>query len=332
MATTVNTAFSEFMRERVNLDAQDTRDARASRDWLMKQIEVIPENDPSFPRLYPEVNIHFGSFARRTKIRELDDIDILVGIGAVGTTYLDRDGWVELTVPEGIALRRFCHDGSAVLNSRRVVNLFVSTLSKVPQYANSELKRNGEAAVVNLTSYTWSFDIVPAFFTVPEPDGRTYYIIPDGNGHWKKTDPRLDHDRVQRINQVHDGNMLNPLRLMKYWNGRPTMPSIPSYLLECIVLSYYEAALNKASSYVDVEAVSLLAHISTAVTKPIYDPKRIQGDINELTWEERIAISARASTDANRAAEARRLEDAGNHRQAISRWREILGSHFPEFG
>jgi hypothetical protein len=137
-----------------------------------------------------------------------------------------------LSVPDGILLRGLCHENSNQLNSRKVINRFVSALKDVPQYEKSELGRNGSAAVLNLKSYTWSFDIVPGFFTTPEADNRTFYIIPDGNGHWMKTDPRIDKEKVTSVNQKHDGNVLNVIRTIKYWNRRATMPSMRPYLID----------------------------------------------------------------------------------------------------
>lgn len=332
MATTVNTAFSEFLSGRVNLDPDEVDGARRSRDWLMSQIDEIPTRMPEFPRLYSDVHIHYGSFARRTKIRDLDDLDMIIGISALGTSYLDTGSRVELTVPDGIALRSHCHDGGSLLNSRKIINLFIDYFREIPQYAKSELKRNGSAAVLNLTSYPWSFDIVPAFFTVPESDGRTYYIIPDGIGHWMKTDPRIDQARVSTVNQAHDGNALNAIRVMKYWNRRRTMVTMAPYVLECIVLDYYEQALSKASAYVDIALPGLFTHVSSAVLGAVYDPKRIQGDINLLSWDDRVSISARAQEDAQRAMEARRLEDGGNHRASIGVWRQVFGDGYPRYG
>ena len=41
MATTVNGAFSEFMRETVNLDQEKTKTARSSRDNLIDNIKDL---------------------------------------------------------------------------------------------------------------------------------------------------------------------------------------------------------------------------------------------------------------------------------------------------
>ncbi len=330
MATTVNEAFAEFMKNIVNLEPEITATARGSRDWLLQQIDLIPGRHPAFPKLYPEVHLHYGSFARRTKIRELDDVDLIVGLSALGTTYASSAAGVTLTVPDGIALRNYCHDGTNFLNSRKVINLFISYLSEVPQYSKADLKRNGSAAVLNLTSYDWVFDIVPAFFTTPEWDGRTYYIIPDGNGGWMKTDPRIDRDRTSEINQRHEGRILNLIRIIKYWNRRATMPTIPSYFLECLALQYYQNA-GSVSAYIDVELPGIFTFLSSAIYQSLNDPKQIQGDINTLTLDQRQAIAVKASADAVKAALARSQESGSQMSQSIGSWREIFGSEFPGY-
>lgn len=330
MATTVNDAFAQFMKDIVNLDADIVATARSSRDWLLRQLDSLPDSHSEFPKLYPEVHLHYGSFARRTKIRELDDVDLIVGLSALGTTYTSSLSGVELTVPDGIALRKYCYDGTNSLNSRKVINLFISYLSEIPQYNKAELKQNGSAAVLNLTSYDWVFDIVPAFFTAPEWDGRTYYIIPDGNGGWMKTDPRIDRDRTTEINQKHEGNILNLIRIIKYWNKRATMPTISSYFLECLILQYYQSA-SSASSYIDVELPGIFTYISSAIYQSLSDPKQVQGDINTLSWDQRQAIAVKASADASKAALARSQESANQMSQSIGTWREIFGSEFPGY-
>lgn len=79
MATTVNSAFSEFMKDIVNLDPDIVSAARASRDNLLENIAEF-DNQTDFFDLYDGFNVHFGSFARKTKCRELDDIDLMIGI------------------------------------------------------------------------------------------------------------------------------------------------------------------------------------------------------------------------------------------------------------
>ena len=78
MATTVNNAFSEFLRNSVNLDSEQTKTARISRDNLLTNIRSFSEDD--FFSINGTRSLNFGSFARHTKLRPLDDIDLMVCI------------------------------------------------------------------------------------------------------------------------------------------------------------------------------------------------------------------------------------------------------------
>jgi hypothetical protein len=213
-----------------------------------------------------------------------------------------------------------------------VINKFRNALSGIPQYEKADIGRRGVAAVLNLKSYTWSFDIVPGFFTAPESGGKTFYIIPDGKGHWMKTDPRRDRDRLSAVNRLHEGHALQAVRLVKYWNRRPTMPTIPSYLLECMIADYYGSRIQVASGYVAIEFGPILSHLQNAVFSDVQDPKGVQGNLNDLSLTDRLSISHRAATDSGRAAAARAAEQASVHQTSIMLWRDILGPDFPIYG
>lgn len=331
MAKTVITAFDEFLKEKVNLDSQISSSARSSRDWLIDQIHNFTNKDKDFPEFYKNIDIGFGSFARNTKKRELDDIDIMIGLSAQESTYSEYSDCIEITVPDSAtSLKNLCNDNSNILNSRKVINKFISNLKNISQYKKADINRNLQAAVLNLTSYTWSYDIVPCFFTKEDIYGKTYYLIPDGNGNWMKTDPRIDRDRVSTINQKFNGNVLNVIRIIKYWNKRPTMPSIQSYLLENMILNYYDTT-SSCSDYVDLEVPKILSYIHNNIFNSVYDPKGIQGDLNTLSWEDRKKISDRAYSDYNKAIEARNFENDKDQKSSINKWAEIFGGDFPKY-
>ncbi len=330
MVRTVNEAFDVFLTDHVNLDPDQTKSARESRDWLLSQIHLFPNKDYIFPRLYSEKDVFMGSFARRTKKRELDDIDIMIALNAEGSVYHEFDDRIEIYVSDAAyRLKALCLEKTNILNSRKIINKFISLLVQVPQYEKADIKRNMEAATLNLKSYPWTFDLVPCFFTQKDYFKKDYYLIPDGNGHWKKTDPRIDRQRVSDINQFHNGNVLNVIRLMKYWNKRPTMPSMSSYLIENMILNYYFIKLEKASKYVDLEIPEVLHYIKKEIFARVNDPKGIQGNINQLSPEEQDKISKRADKDYEKSLEARDLENKGQHQLSIIKWGEIFGSNFP---
>ena len=81
MAKTINEAFSEFMQNSVDLDPKDVVTARYSRDNLLENIGEL--DCRGFFRSYPDVNIQFGSFARKTKKRPLDHVPEKSNVGGL---------------------------------------------------------------------------------------------------------------------------------------------------------------------------------------------------------------------------------------------------------
>ncbi|MCD9546435.1 nucleotidyltransferase [Photobacterium carnosum] len=329
MPITVNASFTQFMANTVNLDSTKTTTARASRDFLKGKIAGLSDFFP----LFSDKDISFGSFARRTKIRPLDDIDMIFTLSAHGCTWEESfDGTVYLNTPtDSPEYKNYRHDNSYRLNSRKIINRFVSELSSISHYESADLHRNQNAATLKLTSYDWNFDIVPAFFTTEDADGKTYYLIPDGNGNWMKTDPRLDRQRVTDINQQCGGHVLNAIRAIKYWQRRTTMPSMPSYLLENLVLNYF-AEKGEASLLVDINIINVLQYIKDNIWWNVNDPKGIQGNLNTLSWDEKTKISRKAETDFNTALAAREFEKEEDHKKAIGEWRKVFGNDFPQYG
>ncbi|RLD59857.1 MAG: nucleotidyltransferase [Bacteroidetes bacterium] len=328
MAKTVNGAFTEFNKESVNLDPERTKKAITSRDWLIGQLKSLPDKVDNFPILYEGMSVKFGSFARKTKIRPLDDIDLILTFRAAGSTYLTHTYGqsYSLTVPESATdLRKLCNDDNT-LNSIKVVNKVVSSLDQIEHYKSAATHRRQEAATLQLISYEWNFDIVPAFYT-----DTGYYLIPDGSGGWKATDPRIDQNRVTTINQKHDGKILQLIRTIKYWNNYAQMPTIPSYLLENFVLNYFDSK-DKIDDYIDYNIKHFWYHLKTAIYNSVSDPKGFQTDLNYLTYDEKVKISEKAESTYNKACEAYEAElTEKNQEKAINKWRKIFGDNFPEF-
>ena len=164
MAKTINEAFSEFMQNSVDLDSKDVVTAKYSRDNLLENIGEL--DCRGFFRLYPDVNIQFGSFARKTKKRPLDDIDLMIGIAADNGKYYAEDPWNNIRIkasPTNFAQQECLNDDGVTLNSTKVLNLFKSKLENIRDYSRSEIHKNGEAVTLNLKTRAWAFDIVPWF-------------------------------------------------------------------------------------------------------------------------------------------------------------------------
>ncbi|MGL1103430.1 hypothetical protein ACSTLM_04475 [Vibrio parahaemolyticus] len=331
MAKQLSSAINEFLRAHVDLDSNQVKQGRTSRDWLLGQLESIAAKNATFPPRFGGQHRGFGSFHRNTKKQPLDDIDQMFCFSSYGDMYYSEFGsTVYITIDEdNLVYKRYASSqDSTKLSSIRIVNLIANSLSQIPQYSNSS-SRNSEAATLQATSYPWNFDIVPCFMTSEDASGNSYYLIPDGYGNWKKTDPRKDKERSSTVNQKNDKKVLQIVRLMKYWNKRPTMATMGSYLLENMILDYYET--NSATNYIDWDIKAVLSYISNNIFSVVQDPKGIQGNLNSLTFEQQVSIRKRANDDIARIQEAENYE-FGDPKRAINLWRIVFGDNFPTYG
>lgn len=334
MPKNINSAFSSFMKDFVNLDSDRTSIARSSRNWLIDQINLIESKNDDFPVLYKDKNIFFGSFARNTKIRELDDIDLMVCLKANGTTYNEYSTYtdnIELNVPNSYTiLKGLCHDNSNRLNSTKVINRFKKYIDSVPQYSSAETHKNMEALTLKLSSYEWNFDIVPCFLTSENSQGKSYYVIPDGKGYWKKTDPRIDRDNITTLNQSLDGNLLNVIRLVKYWNRKKSIGINSSYLLETMIINIYNQPNVTCSKWVDIEFLKVLNSLKLSIYNIVDDPKGIQGNLNTYSYSEKCKISNNISKYCTLSSEASNYESS-NIEECFKKWTDVLGDDFPDY-
>ena len=164
MATTVNNAFAEFMKEKVNLDQEKNKIARSSRDNLIDNIKGF-SGDSDFFVVYTDKILRFGSFERRTKIRPIDDIDLMLCLSGEGTrTYIQSGEVFYINGSDADSKNGLMTDNTNYLNSTKVINRFISKLSDLQDYSKAEMHKNHEAATLQLKSYTWNFDIVPCFY------------------------------------------------------------------------------------------------------------------------------------------------------------------------
>ena len=328
MAKTVGTAFAEFNKHYVNLIPERTTKARSSRDWLINQLTSLPNKVDDFPKLFDNMSLKFGSFARNTKILPLDDVDLILTFSADETTYTTHayGQRYSLNVPESAKnLRKLCND-DWTLNSIKVVNKIVSALNQIEHYKKAEIHRRHEAATLQLNSYEWNFDIVPALYT-----DTNYFLIPNGSGGWKATDPRIDQKRISDANQSKEGRVLQLIRTLKYWNRRNSTFKIGSYLFENIVINYANSN-TELSQWIDYDIRSFFYYLSSAILGTVDDPKGFQGDLNPFSYTEKLSISQKASWAYEKADEAIKAEvNEKNQEKSINKWREIFGDSFPKY-
>lgn len=333
MAQTVSAAFNTFRQNQVDLDPEQTRKARASRDYLFHQITALGNSDPGFPRMLATYRA-YGSFARNTKLRPLDDIDFLVLLhnqGASPVRSLHERYVYRLQLRNRTSPLAPFSDESGNVNSIRVLNKIKSSLARVPNYRQVELKRNNQAVTLNLQSYPWVFDIVPA---APVDNGlrTTHYLIPDGSGNWIATDPRVDDENVTQVNSWHQKQFLPTVRLLKYWNRRTHKPRLGSYYLENLALRVFNYSMPRITDF--PSAVSFFfARCQNLLLSPFPDPKKLGADLDAgLDLMPKLKVSEAMKEAQMNAGVALSHESRSQHREAIGYWKRVFGPKFPDYG
>lgn len=328
MPRTVNACFTQLNTNIVNLDSKVRNVALASRDNLITSLHTLSDKG-LIPPSYSDRDMYMGSFARKTKIQPLDDIDLMVCFKGQGGHYeiVKVNETYKIIIPDGATILSDLRNDDNSLNSRSLLSLIRDNLSELHDFRMADIHYNKEACTLQLKSYTWNFDIVPCFYTTTD-----FYLIPDGYGNWKNTDPRIDNNRTTTVNQQNNGQVLQWVRTLKYWKARNNNPwrKVSSYLFEQLLLNIASTIeFNQSFSRLISAALSQL---STYILGPVYDPKNIQGDLNTLTDEERKALNQYANYYASITNSAVTYEYSyDDHKAAIALWQMIFGDDFPNY-
>ena len=148
------------------------------------------------------------------------------------------------------------------------------------------------------------------------------------------------HEKVENNLKKYIGDIesIVMLSLIKYWNKYGKMPSITSYVLETIVLDYFDTADHytikdgKTIDYPDVHFRDALKYIRDHIFSSVNDSKGIQGNINDLTYDQKNKIYNRANADYIKACNAVKAEVVeSDNKKSINIWRDIFGDEFPKY-
>lgn len=329
MARTIQSALKQMIEENVNMPSERVKKARDSRDWLLERIESF---ETSTQHLYfcKNFNLHFGSFSRITKVRPIDDIDIMIGLnGHLLYWYENIDDYKNCSIHlkqdvQDSGLWKDCLNEDKSLNSTKLLNKFKSALTNISHYENADIHRKQQAITLKLSSYEWNFDLVPCFYTTSG-----VYLIPNGKGGWMKTNPEKDQELVTSINKKHNGNFLELVRLVKYWNSKAFDKKAnleSSYLLEVMLANYYR---SREKLYdIDYEFEQSLIYLRDSIWDIVNDPKNIEGDLNNLSYEEKINLTSRINNDLENIEDAKKV----SVEQSFEYWKKVLGDEFPNYG
>lgn len=80
------------------------------------------------------------------------------------------------------------------------------------------------------------------------------YLIPYwwNNLYWKKTNPKIDKEKIDELNQDHEGKLKDVIKIMKFWNKKYNNSRFKSYHFECLIYYWFQEKCNISMSYIEI--------------------------------------------------------------------------------
>jgi hypothetical protein len=192
-------------------------------------------NENKIPK--PISYFKFGSIVRKTKIKPLDDVDIMYVVGkAIKQGGTENHNLLECSINFGPTKYE---PNTSNISSLILLNDIKAAI--IETYSNSEVTRNQEVVNVYLSSYDVGFDIVPAFLIT----NMDYYLIPNGHGlhKWKKTNPGKGMELFNNVNNRHNFLVRDTIKIIKYWFKKKNIVTPGSYHLGCVLCYAFDNSI-----------------------------------------------------------------------------------------
>jgi hypothetical protein len=285
---TVPQVFDQLVR---NLELTNKEQEEASR-----QQNVVRNNLRT--SLDIEQDFLSGSYRRRTAIRPLKDIDLVLVLAEAKHRELRSDPPQKTLALVQSALARAYPNAAPPRMQARSVNI---------EFRGTDI----------------GYDVVPAF-----RHAAGGYLIPDRErGSWIRSDPELHHQACITANQAA-GNMLNPLiKMAKALNARHHRP-LRSFHLE--VMAY--SAFSGRPAALDSGLHRLILHLADRVLQSCPDPAKLGPNIDQgMTSEQRAQIRRVLDGWAQSAEKAIRATQRGDIEAAHATWSALFGPLYPAF-
>ncbi|MFW9997962.1 MAG: hypothetical protein ACFFD4_38325 [Candidatus Odinarchaeota archaeon] len=176
-----------------------------------------------------------GSYAKKTGIKPLNDVDILVWLpkSFAGISSIDRINGA---------------DPRQVLKKMKTItkNLKIDHEAIRPQNHSLGIQYRGDA---------FRIDLIPGF-AEEDPTGsndfnRLFWTPDKETGKWLNSHPKADKARMIAANAKGNQLVIPVLQLLKVWKNQITSKSFKSYHLECLLvyLAFYKPSLFNSDFY-----------------------------------------------------------------------------------
>ena len=292
MRQTIDSAFTVFDTS-LNLNPKQREQAEQRHNAIRKVLDEAGFVKTIFLQ---------GSFARKTMLAPLKDVDIVIVIKAAH--------WQELQGPNGPA--------TAMAWFKNAVQ---------SHWPNAEFDQgdtpSGKALRVTFSDLDFDIDLVPAFDLDEGPE----VVIGDREQRrWEASNTRRQIAAVSTRNQGTGGRFVHQVRELKALvkNHEDQLGFIKGIVVES--LAYAAITKEKADKHAIAAALS---HAQTAVRGPILEPAGDDDVTVKWTASDRTTAGLMFADFAARADEAIELEAHGDIEAAKDVWHSLFGDAFP---
>jgi hypothetical protein len=176
------------------------------------------------------------------------------------------------------------------------------------------------------------YDIVPCFSLSPTQQAdRPFYLMPDGQGGWMRTNPRLDAVIADLLQDDHSKLFRKVVKILKYWNSEQMNGAISSYFIELSIAKVFLERTAKPESITILSYGVALAFwaLQQAVARgaqnswvanapPVYPGSLLTSQLAVLKSDSDLACAAWEE------------EKAGKMISAAAKWKHVFGDKFPD--
>jgi hypothetical protein len=294
MTRTVDTSFTQFDNN-LNLDPIVRHQAQRIHNEIRDELTRAGLIAGSFLQ---------GSFARKTMLKPLKDVDIVC--------LLPTSMWEVLRGPGG--------PGAAMESFKTPIRAkWPDVRFDVCDHPGD--KPAGKALKVTLPGLDFTIDLVPAF----DQDG-AYVLIGDRHeGTWTPSNTRIQLKNVSERNQDTGGRFVHQVREAKeLTKHHDQLDFITGIVVESLLYNCL------ATQMTDKQAIArFLAHAKNAVRGQVLEPAG-EDDVTAKWTDDQRDVAARTYAEASaKANEALRLEEAGDVDTALRVWHDLFGDAFP---
>ncbi len=289
----VSKAIGRYIDEEIRLNSTDISQSVRSREWFLKRIANVIESRQSEPVLFSAENfVYFGSYFKGTKVKTVDEFDVLVVIDS--NTGIFSQGGSEIGKGQGEASpnhkydRKYYKSDDSGVSPAKMLNWLKGVAMEVTDaYGGEAPERNGQAITATIKSKDLKIDLVPGGIFKRNSDNTTFYNIPKGdkNNGWILTSPRADIDLLNNI-AGDKSDFKNVIRIAKRIKETYNF-TVPSFAIETAIVSYGQNNHWDDDLFYDVKgSLSYLASSFSAGNIP--DPDDVNNnlisDTESLSW------------------------------------------------